>query len=195
MIWMRSAIFSGAYMRNANFQKASLTCGVLPVTLENGIFFQNVTLIGGQFQQARFCLTRFHSVDLAYINFSEVTFGLRIEFINTNLIYSDLRYINISEHPTSMKIANVNMTGTQLDSKVWFSEPIFQYEQLANLVLPNDTWLVDGKNLIDFGDARSSVSDTFEYLTLIFSYIVSYGSSRSYIAKWLVIFANIPVST
>ena len=63
-----------------------------------------------------------------------------------------------------MTLVNVNMTGTQLDSTVWFSEPIFRYERLANVVLPNGTWLVDGTNLVILGDVEYFVSERFEDL-------------------------------
>jgi hypothetical protein len=80
------------------------------------------------------------------------------------LIYSDLRHINITKRDTSMTLVNINMTGTQLDSTVWFSEPIFWYERLANVVLPNGTWLVDETILVIFDDAEYFVRERFEDL-------------------------------
>ncbi|CAF1039427.1 unnamed protein product [Didymodactylos carnosus] len=119
--------------------------------------FDSVVLERANFQDAILHNIRFINTELSYSNFNN-TVSSQVYFISVNLIDADFSGAVVLDINTC--IVNSNLTGMKFANEILMQ--LNEYGNLLNVLLPNQTWLIDERNLVRNGDAETNCASEFD---------------------------------
>ncbi|CAF3275433.1 unnamed protein product [Rotaria sp. Silwood2] len=161
--FLGGADFSESFLNDARFIQSTFECIKMhgeesyPNSGES-IYFDHASLQRANFQDSKLCDINFENTDLASANFNNVWFDRAIEFEGANLAFADFIGANF-QFSLSMTVSNANLTGSSIMDNDGFTRALRQRGvTMDNVILPNGTWLADGKNLVRNGNAEIDVS-------------------------------------
>ena len=161
--------FKESMMYRTKFIKSNFSC-MKKYTLDEPaknvhVYFDGTQLIGTDFSETTLCDVSFNGADLSYANFIRATLGGRIDFEGTNLALADFTNIWL-QTPIFITIQNTNMAGVRYSGESWLRMNQRGYIKMANVILPNGTWLINQTNLVLNGDAEVNVRSLISSLLI-----------------------------
>lgn len=161
--------FKESMMFRTQFFKSNFSC-MKRYTIDEPaehvhVYFDGTQLIGSDFSETSLCDISFNGADLSYANFTRATLSGRIDFEGTNLASADFTNLWL-QTPILMTIVNANMAGVRYSGESWLRMNQRGYIKMANVILPNGTWLINETNVVLNGDAEINVSSFIASLCL-----------------------------
>ncbi|CAF2850882.1 unnamed protein product [Rotaria sp. Silwood2] len=174
--------FKESMMYRTKFVKTNFSC-IKKYTIDEPaenvyVYFDGTQLIGADFCETTLCDVSFNGADLSYANFTRATLGGRIDFEGTNLALVDFTNIWF-ETPIFVNILNTNMAGVRCSGESWLRTNQRGYIKMANVILPNETWLINETNLVLNGDAECKQQDLISHWSSFEHQFHSYPSLAS----------------
>ena len=163
--FLNGAVFSGSAMDEAKFSRSHFLCPRSFVGNEVTLGKTQTSFISSTLKRASFdamymCGVRFEEANLWKANFSSTLFQHGAHFIGTNLTEADFRNIQTS-YPVTFYFFNSNLRGALFDNNLFQELTQLDYLKMNNIILPNNSWLIDKTNLIVNGNAENNVNELF----------------------------------